>query len=90
MSGQSEMQTLREELEFQRRAHQEEVKELQVGLDSQFGRAEIDREMWQNEMAQAVRDIQLRYDAQLDKLRNDMEEMYNARVRFWFFLFFLL
>ncbi len=78
MSGQSEMQTLREEIDFMRRAHQEEIKEMHRTLDD-VGRG-FDREMWQNELSQAIRDIQVRYDEQLEKLKGEMEDMYNARV----------
>ncbi|VDK32580.1 unnamed protein product [Taenia asiatica] len=79
ISGQSEMQTLREEIDFMRRAHQEEIREMHRTLD-EVGRG-FDREMWQNELSQAVHDIQNRYDDQLEKLKVDMEEMYNARLR---------
>lgn len=72
------MQTLREEIEFMRRAHQEEIKEMHLTLDN-VGRG-FDREMWQNELSQAIHDIQNRYDDQLEKLKGDMEDMYNARV----------
>ncbi|VDM31804.1 unnamed protein product [Hydatigera taeniaeformis] len=79
ISGQSEMQTLREEIDFMRRAHQEEIREMHLTLD-EVGRG-FDRELWQTELSQAVRDIQDRYDDQLEKLKVDMEEMYNARLR---------
>ncbi|KAL5111864.1 70 kDa neurofilament protein [Taenia crassiceps] len=79
ISGQSEMQTLREEIDFMRRAHQEEIREMHRTLD-EVGRG-FDREMWQTELSQAVHDIQNRYDDQLEKLRVDMEEMYSARLR---------
>ncbi|KAM7539715.1 hypothetical protein Aperf_G00000037554 [Anoplocephala perfoliata] len=79
ISGQSEMQTLREEIEFMRRAHQEEIREMHRTLD-EVGRG-FDREMWQNELSQAVHDIQNRYDDQLEKLKVEMEDMYNARLR---------
>ncbi|CDS40972.1 intermediate filament protein [Echinococcus multilocularis] len=79
ISGQSEMQTLREEIDFMRRAHQEEIKEMHRTLN-EVGRG-CDREMWQTELSQAVHDIQNRYDDQLEKLKVDMEEMYNARLR---------
>lgn len=72
------MQTLREEIDFMRRAHQEEIKEMHRTLD-EVGRG-FDREMWQNELSQAVHDIQNRYDDQLEKLKVEMEDMYNARV----------
>ncbi|VDK71857.1 unnamed protein product [Dibothriocephalus latus] len=78
MSGQSEMQTLKEEIEFLRRVHQQELGELHRSLE-EVGRG-VDREVWQSEMSQAIRDIQDRYDIQLEKLRTDMDEMYNARV----------
>uniref|UniRef100_A0A5K3EK52 IF rod domain-containing protein n=1 Tax=Mesocestoides corti TaxID=53468 RepID=A0A5K3EK52_MESCO len=78
MSGQSEMQTLREEIEFMRRAHQEEIREMHRTLDD-VGKG-FDREMWQNELSQAVHDIQNRYDEQLEKLKFDMEDVYNARL----------
>lgn len=79
ISGQSEMQTLREEIDFMRRAHQEEIREMHRTLN-EVGRG-CDREMWQTELSQAVHDIQNRYDDQLEKLKVDMEEMYNARLR---------
>ncbi|VUZ47680.1 unnamed protein product, partial [Hymenolepis diminuta] len=79
ISGQSEMQTLREEIEFMRRAHQEEIREMHRTLD-EVGSG-FDREMWQNELSQAVHDIQNRYDDQLEKIKGEMEDMYNARLR---------
>lgn len=72
------MQTLREEIDFMRRAHQEEIREMHRTLD-EVGRG-FDRELWQTELSQAVHDIQNRYDDQLEKVKADMEEMYNARV----------
>ncbi|BHF59204.1 hypothetical protein SprV_0100216000 [Sparganum proliferum] len=79
ISGQSEMQTLKEEIEFLRRVHQQELSEMHRTLE-EVGRG-VDREIWQSEMSQAIRDIQDRYDAQLEKLRTDMDDMYNARLR---------
>ncbi len=78
MAGQSEMQTLKEEIEFMRRVHRDELKELQTTLEEE-GQG-FDRELWQNELSNAIRDIQERYDAQLDKIRRELEDMYNCRV----------
>nr|CDS33188.2 intermediate filament protein [Hymenolepis microstoma] len=79
ISGQSEMQTLREEIDFMRRAHQEEIREMHRTLE-EVGRG-FDQEMWQNELSHAVHDIQNRYDDQLEKIKGEMEDMYNARLR---------
>ncbi|VDO01052.1 unnamed protein product [Rodentolepis nana] len=73
------MQTLREEIDFMRRAHQEEIREMHRTLE-EVGRG-FDQEMWQNELSHAVHDIQDRYDDQLEKIKGEMEDMYNARSR---------
>lgn len=76
------MQSLREELAFVRRAHADETRELQRTMDDLLKKTSKgpDREIWQHELAHAIHEIQARYDVQLEKLNEDMEDMYNARV----------
>ncbi|OON20048.1 intermediate filament protein [Opisthorchis viverrini] len=77
MACQSEMQTLREEMEFQRTVHEQELEELRVMSNVDH---EQDRNQWRDEMQRAIRDIQTEYDQRLDKIRNEMEANYNNRL----------
>uniref|UniRef100_A0A1I7SW94 Intermediate filament tail domain protein n=1 Tax=Bursaphelenchus xylophilus TaxID=6326 RepID=A0A1I7SW94_BURXY len=74
---QNQVQTLMEELEFLRRVHEQEVKELQALL----AQAPADtREFFKNELALAIRDIKDEYDYIAKQGRQDMESWYKLKV----------
>jgi intermediate filament protein if len=74
---QNQVQTLMEELEFLRRVHEQEVKELQALL----AQAPADtREFFKNELALAIRDIKDEYDYIAQQGRSDMESFYKLKV----------
>lgn len=74
---QNQVQTLLEELEFLRRVHEQEVKELQALL----AQAPADtREFFKNELALAIRDIKDEYDYIAKQGRQDMESWYKLKV----------
>ncbi|VDP18888.1 unnamed protein product [Soboliphyme baturini] len=75
---QNQVQTLLEELEFLRRVHDQEVKELQALLN----REPTDtREFFKNELALAVRDIRNEYDIIAQQNKSDMESWYKLKVQ---------
>lgn len=74
---QYQVQTLMEELEFIRRVHEQEVKELQTLL----AQAPADtREFFKNELALAIRDIKDEYDFIAKQGHQDMESWYKLKV----------
>ncbi|KAH7723144.1 intermediate filament protein [Aphelenchoides avenae] len=74
---QNQVQTLMEELEFLRKVHEQEVKELQALL----AQAPADtREFFKNELALAIRDIKDEYDYIAKQGRQDMESWYKLKV----------
>lgn len=74
---QNQVQTLMEELEFLRRVHEQEVKELQALL----AQAPADtREFFKNELALAIRDIKDEYDYIAKQGHQDMESWYKLKV----------
>ncbi|RCN41145.1 intermediate filament tail domain protein [Ancylostoma caninum] len=74
---QNQVQTLMEELEFLRRVHEQEVKELQALL----AQAPADtREFFKNELALAIRDIKDEYDYIAKQGKQDMESWYKLKV----------
>lgn len=74
---QNQTQTLMEELEFLRRIHDQEVKELQALLLNQ---PTDTREFFKNELALAIRDIRGEYDMIAQQNRADMESWYKLKV----------
>lgn len=67
-----------EELEFLRRVHEQEVKELQALL----AQAPADtREFFKNELALAIRDIKDEYDYIAKQGKQDMESWYKLKVQ---------
>jgi intermediate filament protein if len=66
-----------EELEFLRRVHDQEVKELQALLNMQPADT---REFFKNELALAIRDIKDEYDAIAHQNKADMESWYKLKV----------
>jgi intermediate filament protein if len=74
---QNQVQTLMEELEFLRRVHEQEVKELQALL----AQAPADtKEFFKNELALAIRDIKDEYDLIAQQGKHDMESWYKLKV----------
>ena len=74
---QNQVQTLMEELEFLRRVHEQEVKELQALLERAPANT---RDFFKNELALAIRDIRNEYEFVADQGRNDMESFYKLKV----------
>lgn len=74
---QNQVQTLMEEIEFLRRIHDQEVKEL----EALAARDPADnREYFKNEIALAIRDIRNEYDAIAQQSKQDMESWYKLKV----------
>ncbi|CAJ0917572.1 unnamed protein product, partial [Mesorhabditis belari] len=74
---QDQVQTLMEELEFLRRIHEQEIKELQFLLSQ--APAET-REFFKNELALAIRDIKDEYEFIATQGKQDMESWYKLKV----------
>ncbi|XP_018649644.1 putative intermediate filament proteins [Schistosoma mansoni] len=78
MTCQSEMQTLKEEMEFYRRVHQQEIEELR-SMNNNVN-DDQDVEHWRQLMQKTIRDIKLEYDNRLDRIREEMEQSYLTRL----------
>uniref|UniRef100_A0A1I7XF24 Intermediate filament protein A n=1 Tax=Heterorhabditis bacteriophora TaxID=37862 RepID=A0A1I7XF24_HETBA len=76
---QNQVQTLLEEIDFLRRVHDNEIKELQT-LASRDTTPE-NREFFKNELSSAIRDIREEYDQITNVHRNDMESWYRLKVQ---------
>jgi intermediate filament protein if len=76
---QNQVQTLMEEIEFLRRVHDQEIKELQA-LAARDTTAE-NREFFKNELALAIRDIRNEYDQIAAQNKTDMESWYKLKVQ---------
>ncbi|OUC45477.1 hypothetical protein D917_08415, partial [Trichinella nativa] len=76
---QNQVQTLLEEIDFIRRVHDQEIKELQA-LAARDTTAE-NREFFKNELALAIRDIRNEYDSVSLQNKSDMESWYKLKVR---------
>jgi intermediate filament protein if len=76
---QNQVQTLLEEIEFLRRVHDQEAKELQA-LAAREGTAD-NRDYFKNELALAIRDIRTEYDAIAQQGKSDMESWYKLKVQ---------
>jgi intermediate filament protein if len=74
---QNQVQTLMEELEFLRRVHDQETKELQALLSTQPADT---KEFFKNELALAIRDIRTEYEAISTQAKSDMESWYKLKV----------
>lgn len=79
LDAENRRQTLEEEMEFMKKVHEQELKEL-AALAYRDTTAE-NREFWKNELGQAIRDIQHEYDSKVDQLRGDMEGFYNLKIQ---------
>lgn len=71
------MQTLREEMEFLKTVHEQELDELR---NITFVDHHLDGDQWRDEMQKAIRDIQMEYDQRLEKIRNEIDTNYASRV----------
>jgi len=76
---QNQVQTLLEEIDFLRRAHDQEIKDLQA-IAARDTTSE-NREFFRNELASAIRDIRAEYDALNQANRNDIESWYKLKVQ---------
>lgn len=66
-----------EELEFLRRVHDQETKELQALLSTQPADT---KEFFKNELALAIRDIRTEYESISHTNKSDMESWYKLKV----------
>ncbi|KAL3071876.1 hypothetical protein niasHS_008248 [Heterodera schachtii] len=76
---QNQVQTLLEEIDFIRRSHDQEIKDLQA-MAARDTTSE-NREFFRNELASAIRDIRNEYDVLNNKDRNDIESWYKLKVQ---------
>ncbi|KAF7632837.1 hypothetical protein Mgra_00007769 [Meloidogyne graminicola] len=76
---QNQVQTLLEEIDFIRRSHDQEIKDLQA-MAARDTTSE-NREFFRNELASAIRDIRNEYDALNNKNRQDIESWYKLKVQ---------
>ena len=76
---QNQVQTLLEEIDFLRRSHDQEIKDLQ-GMAARDTTNE-NREFFRNQLAQAIRDIRDEYDRLNASNRNDIESWYKLKVQ---------
>nr|UFQ72712.1 intermediate filament b-like protein [Macrostomum pusillum] len=79
INAENEAQSLREELEFMKQIHENELKEL-AALAYRDTTSE-NREFWKNEMAQALHEIQSEYDNKMDVMRSEIESQYSMKVQ---------
>uniref|UniRef100_A0A915ES87 Uncharacterized protein n=1 Tax=Ditylenchus dipsaci TaxID=166011 RepID=A0A915ES87_9BILA len=76
---QNQVQTLIEEIDFLRRAHDSEIHDLQA-MASRDTTSE-NREYFKNELAAAIREIRTEYDQLCQSQRVDMESWYKLKVQ---------
>jgi len=76
---QNQVQTLLEEIDFLRRVHDQEIKELQA-MATRDTTTE-NREYFKNELALAIRDIRNEYDSISAQNKTDMESWYKLKVQ---------
>ncbi|KAK6766170.1 hypothetical protein RB195_025835 [Necator americanus] len=76
---QNQVATLLEEIDFIKRVHDQEIKELQA-MAARDTTSE-NREFFKNELASAIRDIRNEYDQMMNTNRNDMESWYKLKVQ---------
>uniref|UniRef100_A0A7E4W7L3 Intermediate filament protein A n=1 Tax=Panagrellus redivivus TaxID=6233 RepID=A0A7E4W7L3_PANRE len=75
----NQVTTLLEEIDFLRRAHDEEIRELQARAARDT--TNENREYFRNELASAIREIRDEYDNLNNANRNDMESWYKLKVQ---------
>ncbi|KAL3095318.1 hypothetical protein niasHS_007417 [Heterodera schachtii] len=76
---QNQVQTLLEEIDFLRRAHDAEIQDLQA-MASRDTTGE-NREFFRNELASAIREIRNDYDVLNNRNRSDIESWYKMKVQ---------
>lgn len=76
---QNQVQTLIEEIDFLRRAHESEIHDLQAMVSRDT--TSENREYFKNELAAAIRDIRGEYDQVCNVQRVDMESWYKLKVQ---------
>jgi len=76
---QNQVQTLLEEIEYLKRAHDQEIKDLQAMLARDT--TNENRDYFRNELANAIRDIRNEYDQLNNANRNDIESWYKLKVQ---------
>uniref|UniRef100_A0A8W8LET9 Uncharacterized protein n=2 Tax=Magallana gigas TaxID=29159 RepID=A0A8W8LET9_MAGGI len=79
LDAENRRQTLEEEIEFLKKVHEQELKEL--AALAYRDTTEENREFWKSELSQAIRDIQKEYDNKVDQIRGDMEGFYNLKIQ---------
>jgi len=73
------VQGLEDELEFIKRVHEQEMKEL-AALAYKDTTNE-NREFWKNEMGSAMKEVQAGYDDKLEQMRSEMENFYSLKLQ---------
>ncbi|KAE9555836.1 hypothetical protein FO519_000921 [Halicephalobus sp. NKZ332] len=76
---QNQVQTLLEEIDFLRRSHDQEIRDLQAMAARDT--TNENREFFRNELAHAIRDIRDEYDRLNASNRNDIESWYKLKVQ---------
>lgn len=76
---QNQVQTLQEEIDFNRRVFDQEIRDLQA-MAARDTTSE-NREFFKNELSSAIRDIRNEYDQLSNANRNDMESWYKLKVQ---------
>lgn len=72
-------QTLEEEIEFLKRLHEQEMKELGALVYS--GAAAENRDYWKAEMTQAIREIEDMYEEKVEAFTTTMKAGYDSKLR---------
>jgi intermediate filament protein if len=76
---QNQAQTLLEEIEFQRRIHDQEIKELEALMAKDT--PQTTKDYFRNELALAIGDIRIEYDNIALQKKTDMESWYKLKVQ---------
>jgi intermediate filament protein if len=76
---QNQVQTLLEEIDFLRRAHDQEIQDLQAMASRDT--TQENREMFRNELTSAMRDIREDYERLNQRNRTDIESWYKLKVQ---------
>ncbi|EGT58123.1 hypothetical protein CAEBREN_03292 [Caenorhabditis brenneri] len=76
---QNRVKTLLEEIDFMRRGHESELKELQA--QAARDTTNENREFFKNELANAIRDIRSEYEHLMNGNKNELENWYQLRVQ---------
>lgn len=77
--AENDRQSLQEELDFLKKVHEQEMKEL-AALAYRDTTPE-NREYWKNEMSQCLHELQIEYESKLDGMRGELETYYNTKLQ---------